>query len=97
MAKYLNITYLFNPIKQQYSIMRKSLETFIETCFDIKCQLQLSSYEIHQYDDGSFSDFHVRKIANPKVLNQVIGSLEYQILSDDNGIVIRVYEDFREY
>lgn len=77
--------------------MRKSLETFIDTCFDIKCQLQLISYELHQYDDVSYSDFHVQQITNPKAVNAVIGSLEYRIFKDERGIVIRVFEDFSDY
>lgn len=77
--------------------MRKSLEEFIETCFHIKCLLQLSSYELHQYDDGSYSDFHLKEIKNPKHINSAIGKLDYRILMDDYGIVIRVYENFQEY
>lgn len=77
--------------------MMTSLQSFIETCFDIKCHLRLSSYELHQYDDGSYSDFHVKNISDPKALNRIVGSLEYRIHTDDNGIVIRVFEDFREY
>lgn len=77
--------------------MRKSLEEFIESCFRIKCLLKLSSYELHQYDDGSYSDFHVNEIKYPKEINKAIGSLMYRIFQDERGIVIRVFEDFNEY
>lgn len=76
--------------------MRKSFSEFIETCSKIKCLLQLSSYEIYQYDDASFSDFHVPEIKYPKQLNSIIGSLMYRIFQGDRGIVIRVFENYVE-
>lgn len=69
----------------------------IERSYDLKINLQIGSYELHHYDDGSFSDFHVPKINNPKEINKIIGPLTYKILQDERGIVIRVYEDFKEY
>lgn len=77
--------------------MRKTLEQLIEVSFDVKCHLEIGSYELHHYDDGSFTDFHVSSIKNPKELNNVIGSLEYRIHQDERGIVIRVFEDYKEY
>lgn len=76
--------------------MRKSLEEFIDTCLKIKCLLQTSSYELHQYDDGSYSDFHVPEIKYPKAINKAIGTLRYRIFQDEHGIVIRVFENFSE-
>lgn len=77
--------------------MRQSLSTFIDTCFHIKCLLKLSSYELHDYEDGSYADFHVREIRYPKEINKAIGPLEWRIITDERGIVIRVFEDFQEY
>ena len=76
--------------------MRKSLEELIETSFHIKCLLELSSYELRQYDNGSYTDFHVTTIKHPKEINKAIGKLEYRIYQDERGIVIRVFEDFSE-
>lgn len=77
--------------------MRQSMVELIERSFDLKRTLCIGSYELHHYDDGSFSDFHVPKINDPKAINKVIGPLEYKILQDERGIVIRVFEDFKEY
>lgn len=77
--------------------MRKSMEELIERSFDLKINLCIGSYELHHYDDGSFSDFHVSEIKNPKEINKVIGPLTYRIFQDERGIVIRVFEDFQEY
>ena len=45
--------------------MRKSLSEFIETCFDIKVYFAVSSYELHDYEDGGYADFKVNKINDP--------------------------------
>lgn len=77
--------------------MRQSMVELIERSFDLKIYLGIGSYELHHYDDGSFSDFHVPKINYPKEINKIIGPLTYKILQDERGIVIRVFEDFKEY
>lgn len=77
--------------------MRLSLSTFIETCFDIKVFLAVGSYELHDYEDGDYADFRVNKIKDPKTLSRIIGNLDYWILADNGSIIVRVYEDFKEY
>ena len=76
--------------------MRKSLSEFIETCFDIKVYLAVSSYELHDYEDGGYADFKVNKINDPKKLSRIIGNHEYRILADDGFIRVRVFENFEE-
>lgn len=76
--------------------MRQSLATFIETCFDIKINLCVGSYELHDYDDGDFADFKVKKIADPKTLSRIVGNHDYMILADDGFVIVRVYENFEE-
>lgn len=77
--------------------MRQSMVELIERSCYLKNYLCIGSYELHHYDDGSFSDFHVSEIKNPKDINKVIGPLSYRIFQDERGIVIRVFEDFKEY
>lgn len=76
--------------------MRKSLSTFIETCFDIKVFLAVGSYELHDYEDGDYADFKVNKIKDPKTLSRIIGNHEYQILADDGFLRVRVFENYEE-
>lgn len=77
--------------------MRQSMVELIDRSFDLKINLGIGSYELHHYDDGSFTDFHVPKINDPKEVNKILGPLTYKILQDERGIVIRVFEDFKEY
>lgn len=70
---------------------------FIERCYDIKCFLQLGSYQLHDFDDGAYSDFQVPKIENMQGLLDVIGSLENRFFVDSGYINVRVFEDFKDY
>lgn len=77
--------------------MRQSKYLFVDACFDIKVFLAVGSYEMHDYDDGCYADFKVQSIKDPKTLNNVIAPLDYRILADADMVVIRVFEDFKEY
>ena len=77
--------------------MRDSLIQLIETCFDVKCHFMVGSYVLNHYDDGSYADIKVGSVTNPKELNKLIGELEYSILCIDENLIVRIYEDFREY
>lgn len=77
--------------------MRQSLSTFIDTCFDIKVHLQVSSYELHHYEDGADAVFKVYKIKDPKTLLRIMGKLECIIYAENQDVCIRVFEDFQEY
>lgn len=77
--------------------MRNSLSTFIDRCFDIKVFLNVDSYKLHDYEDGDYADFIVKKIDDPKTLSRIVGNLEYRILVDNGLLRVRVYEDFKEY
>ena len=77
--------------------MRQSKYLFIDACHDIKIFLKVGSYEMHDYDDGCYADFKVKSIKDPNSLNGIIAPLEYYILSEGDMVVIRVFEDFKEY
>lgn len=77
--------------------MRQSMCLFVDACFNIKVYLAVRSYEMHDYDDGSYADFKVKGIKDPKTLSKVIAPLDYRILADADMVVIRVFEDFKEY
>lgn len=77
--------------------MRKSLETFIETCFKIKAHLQVGSYQLHDYEDGDYAEFKTTKIRDIKSLLQIAGQHEVRIYAVDSQVIVAVYEDFKEY
>lgn len=77
--------------------MRDSKAKFLERCSDIKCQLQVSSYTIYDYEDGCYADFKVSILKDPRSTLITCGGLIAHILSEDGKVILRVYEDFREY
>ena len=77
--------------------MRQSKYLFVDACHDIKVFLQVGSYKMHDFDDGCYADFRVRKIKDPNSLNAIISPLEYCIIAEGVMVVIRVFEDFKEY
>lgn len=72
--------------------MTKTLEELIDRAFAIKCHFQLSSYELHQYDDGSFCDFHVQKVVDLPALFKLAGGLELKFFNGDNYMIVRLIE-----
>lgn len=77
--------------------MRTSMSIFIDTCFDIKCHLAVGSYEMHDYSDGSYADFRVKSIKDPATLLEIMKGHSCYILSEDGFVIVRVFENFKEY
>lgn len=74
--------------------MTKSFQELIERAFDIKVLFQLSSYELHQYEDGSFVDFHVQKVVCLPTLIKLAGTLELKFFRGDGYMIVRLFEDY---
>lgn len=72
--------------------MTKTLQELIERSFDLKVYFQLSSYELHQYEDGSYSDFHVQKVIDLPGLVHLAGGLELKFFHDTTSMIVRLFE-----
>lgn len=73
-------------------IMSKTLSELIEVAFDVKVFFGLGSYELHHYEDGSFVDFHVKKITDICGLLEVTKGLELKFFAEENFIIVRLFE-----
>lgn len=73
-------------------IMTKTLEELIDTAYGIKVYFSLSGYELHQYEDGSYADFHVRKVVDLPTLIKLAHGLELKFFAEDNAITVRLFE-----
>lgn len=74
--------------------MTDSLIDFIDRCFQVKCYLNASSYELHQFDDGSYADFRVQYIGNLEKLASKTRGFDTKILASGDFIIIRIFENF---
>lgn len=72
--------------------MTKTLTELIDRAYDIKVYFSLGSYELHQYDDGSFVDFHVHKVVDLPTLQRLAGDLELKFFSGDGYMIVRLFE-----
>lgn len=72
--------------------MTKTLTELIDRAYDIKVYFSLGSYELHQYDDGSFVDFHVQKVVDLPTLQRLAGDLELKFFSGDGYMIVRLFE-----
>lgn len=72
--------------------MTKTLAELIDRSFKIKCFFQVPSYQLHQYEDGSYSDFHIDKLADLPTLLKLAGGLNIKIFHDTNYIIVRLFE-----
>lgn len=73
--------------------MTNSLSNLIDTCYNIKVFLGVSSYELHQYEDCSYAYFKVRKISDPRTLLKIAGSHQVTLFADGDDITITIYEN----
>lgn len=72
--------------------MTNSLSNLIDTCFKIKVFLKVSSYELHQYEDGSYAYFKVRQITDLGTLLRIAVSHQVTLFADGDNITIAIYE-----
>lgn len=77
--------------------MRNSMIQLIDTAYDVKVFCAEGSYELHHYDDGSYVDIKVKKINDPRTLCRLVNNLDFRLIEQDGNILIRIFEDFREY
>lgn len=76
--------------------MRSSMSDFLEKCVDIKTALSVSNFNLYWFEDGSYADFRVAKINNPRGIERVSGGLDYRIFAEDNYLILRVFENYQE-
>lgn len=72
--------------------MTKQLQELIDVAFDMKVYFQTASYELHHYEDGSFADFHVKKVVDLRTLIKVAQGLELKFFADDGTMIVRLFE-----
>lgn len=72
--------------------MSKSFQELVEIAHDIKLFFKVTSYEIHQYEDGSYVDFHVQQVYGLPELVKLASSLELMIMSSNGYLIVRLYE-----
>jgi hypothetical protein len=72
--------------------MTKTLEELIERSNDLKCFLQITSYQVQNHKDGSFSDFYVQKVVDLPGLLETAGGLKLKIFADTSRMIVRLYE-----
>lgn len=76
--------------------MSKSFAELIERAFDLKVYFHVSSYQLYQYEDGSYADFHVQKVVDLPTLIKLAGPLELKFFCGDGFMIVRLFEDFSE-
>ena len=71
---------------------KETLIELIGRAYDIKVYFNLGSYEMHQYEDGSFADFHVQKVVDLPTLQRLAGELELKFFAGDGYMIVRLFE-----
>ena len=72
--------------------MTKTLQELIEIAFDVKVYFQLDSYRLFHYEDGSYVDFHVRKVVDLPTLIRIANGLELKFFAEDGKVIVRLFE-----
>lgn len=72
--------------------MTKTLSELIDRAYDIKVALKLSSYQLYQYEDGSYVEFKTTIVHDPRLILKLSGGLGIKFLADDSFIIVRMFE-----
>ncbi len=72
--------------------MTKTLTELIDRAYDIKVYFSLGTYELNHYEDGSFVDFHVKKVVDLPTLQRLAGDLELKFFVEEGNITVRLFE-----
>lgn len=73
-------------------IMTTTLQELIERAYDIKVFFSIESYELYQYEDGSYADFRVLKVVDLPTLIRLAGGLELKFFADGDRMIVRLFE-----
>lgn len=76
--------------------MRNSLSQLVEVCIGVKVYFSTSSFQIYYYEDGAFCEFLITKMFDPKGLLNLCRGLDVRMYHDDNGVIVRIYENYEE-
>jgi hypothetical protein len=76
--------------------MRSSMSDFLERCVDIETALGVSNFNLYWFESGSYADFRVTKINDPRAIDRSSGGLEFRIFAEDGYIILRIFENYQE-
>lgn len=76
--------------------MRKSLEQLIEISTDVRIFFNVASFVLYSYEDGGYTEFHVKQVKDVAALERVANGLHISIYHDDIYIIVRISEDYNE-
>ena len=72
--------------------MTQTLQELIDRSYDIKIFFRIGSYELHHYEDGSFTVFRVQKVVDLKTLVRLAGDLELRFFVENEQLIVRLFE-----
>lgn len=72
--------------------MTKKLAELIDTAYKVKVHFNVSSYELNQYEDGSYVDFKVNRVVDLPTLLKITGDLELKFFCDNGWLIVRLFE-----
>lgn len=72
--------------------MTQTLQELIDRSFDIKVFFRIGSYELHHYEDGSFTDFRVQEVVDLPTLVRLAGGLELRFFVENGQLIVRLFE-----
>ena len=72
--------------------MTKTLSELIDNANSIAVALKLSSYQLFQFEDGSFVDLKTTIVHDPALILRLAGGLKVKFLPDEPFVIIRLYE-----
>lgn len=69
----------------------------LDICINAKVFLQVSNFDFHYHEDGSYVDFRISSVSDIRNLLEILINLDVKIFSQEKAVIIRVFEDYIEY
>lgn len=77
-------------------MLRKSLLGLIEVSRSTKVALSVASYEVHDYEDSSYTELRLNKVVDVAKLARLTKGFEVNIYADSGQIIIRIHENYQQ-
>lgn len=78
-------------------MIRKSLIDLLEVSRSVKVAYNAISYEVYDYEDGSYTEFRLQKVHGVDKLAKLTKGFDVNIYTSDGFVIVRIYENYSNY
>lgn len=76
-------------------MIRQSLIDLIEVSRSVKVAYDAACYEVHDYDDGGYTEIRLQKIRDVEKLAKLTQGFDVKIYPSEGYIIVSIHENYK--